>query len=327
MSSRASVLVIDDEPGMREMLSYELTLEGFEVETAESGMVAVEAIKRRRFDLAVTDLKMPGMDGLATVEALRSLDPDIEVIVATGYATVETAVACMKRGAYDYIEKPYDLARLKLLLERAMQKSYPEGVVAVYDAGRALLGTIEHADLVQLVLRVAQQFAGASAPPPPERVPVRDIVRECLVELGRDPRGCVGDVSTDLRPTAAALVSRGDLRAAVLNILSFLGSPGRRRSPGRRSLEIQTDMEDGRPAISIHDSTLLLSTEERRRIFDPRVDVSEMRRGRMRLDLGLALAYQLLRRNGAEIELSDGDGVGALWRIRLPIAPEEIEQR
>src|SRR5262252_7855803 len=105
MSSRASVLVIDDEPGVREMLCHELSQEGFEVEMAESGHAAVEAVKRRKFDLAVTDLRMPGMDGVATVEALRSLDSNIEVIVATAYASVETAVACMKRGAYDYIEK------------------------------------------------------------------------------------------------------------------------------------------------------------------------------------------------------------------------------
>jgi DNA-binding NtrC family response regulator len=124
MSARASVLVIDDERGIREMLRYELSQDGFDVEMAENGLAAVEAVKRRKFDLAITDLKMPGMDGVATVEALRSLDPKIEVIVATGYASVETAVACMKRGAYDYIQKPFDLTELKLLLERASQKSH-----------------------------------------------------------------------------------------------------------------------------------------------------------------------------------------------------------
>jgi DNA-binding NtrC family response regulator len=124
MSARASVLVIDDEQGIREMLCYELSQDGFEVEMAENGAAAMEAVKRRKFDLAITDLKMPGMDGVATVEALRSLDPKIEVIVATGYASVETAVACMKRGAYDYIEKPFDLTELKLLLDRASQKSH-----------------------------------------------------------------------------------------------------------------------------------------------------------------------------------------------------------
>jgi len=157
MSTRATVLIIDDEPGIREMLSYELSREGFEVETAESGLAAVQAVKRRKFDLAVTDLKMPGMDGAATVEALRSLDPDIEVIVATGYASVETAVACMKNGAYDYIQKPYDLIELTLLLERAMEKSHLQGVLAVYEASRALLETLKQSELLGIVVSLAQR--------------------------------------------------------------------------------------------------------------------------------------------------------------------------
>jgi|CXWL01.1.fsa_nt_gi CheY-like chemotaxis protein/signal transduction histidine kinase len=161
MTDKTTVLVIDDEPGIREMLSFELSQEGFEVETAESGMAAVAAVKRRKFDLAVTDLKMPGMDGSATVEALRAIDPDIEVIVATGYASVDTAVACMKRGAYDYINKPYDLVELKHLLERALQKSHLQGVVALYEASRALLATLKQSDLVTMVVKTAQQVLRA----------------------------------------------------------------------------------------------------------------------------------------------------------------------
>ena len=161
MRDKTTVLVVDDEPGIREMLSFELTQEGFEVETAESGMAAVAALRRRKFDLALTDLKMPGMDGTDTVEALRAVDPDIEVIVGTGYASVETAVACMKRGAYDYINKPYDLVELKMLLERALQKSHLQGVVALYEASRSLLSTLKRSDLVTMVVKTAQQVLRA----------------------------------------------------------------------------------------------------------------------------------------------------------------------
>jgi CheY-like chemotaxis protein len=158
--SRA-ILIVDDERGIREMLHYELSLEGFDVETADSGMAAIEALRRRRFDLAVTDLKMPGMDGVATVEALRAIDPDIAVIVATGYASVQTAVACMKKGAFDYITKPYDLDDLKRLLDRAMEKNHLQGVVALYDASRALLGTLAQADLIDLVVTLARSVLRA----------------------------------------------------------------------------------------------------------------------------------------------------------------------
>ncbi len=159
--TRATLLVVDDEPGIREMLSFELTQEGFDVETAEDGMAAVECVRRRKFDVTITDLKMPGMDGAATVEALRAVDPEMEVVVATGYASVETAVACMKRGAYDYIQKPYDLNELKLLLERAVQKSHLQGTVALYQASRALLATLQRGDLVRLVVQSAQKVLHA----------------------------------------------------------------------------------------------------------------------------------------------------------------------
>ena len=157
MKTRGSVLIVDDEPGLREMLAYELSQEGFEVEAAENGMAAVERLRKRKFDLAITDLKMPGMDGVATLDALRKIDPDIEVIVATGYATVETAVASLKLGAYDYIQKPYDLNDLKALIGRAMEKSHLQGVVALYEASRALLATLNPNNLVTLILELARR--------------------------------------------------------------------------------------------------------------------------------------------------------------------------
>lgn len=570
MSARATVLVVDDELGMREMLSYELSQEGFEVETAENGMAAVEAVKRRRFDLAVTDLKMPGLDGVATVEALRSLDPDLEVIVGTGYATVETAVACMKRGAYDYIQKPYDLAELKLLLDRAMQKSHLQGVVALYEASRALLGTLKHSELVQLVLGLAQrvlradhiglllwrdgtdQFAlhrsvGGVQPPAglflelgrsvagsgaplrvpsptatevpqgwdaagygsalvypltgkdrclgalallrregspayvqselqrgnvfanqlalsldnarlyedlegkvrelvatrdqliqaeklalaghlagavaheinnplafvranldalrdysstmgalwlaakgaalylrqlpgpeaieqarrlraaggdeertesmvrdiaevidetlegirriadlvagftrlaepaeaaaPERVPVGDLVDECLAALSQTqcPERRNRAVQREVPVDCETLACREDLRSAVLNILAYLCSPDLAgRSEGAVHLTVRE--EAGRPLLLISDASLHLSPEERGRLFDPRVEV-DTRQGRtMRLNLSLALAHQLLSRNGAQISVEGSERDGVRFLITLPAA-------
>ncbi|HEY3357437.1 MAG TPA: response regulator [Polyangia bacterium] len=114
-----SLLVVDDEPGICEMLAFGLDPEGYAVTTARSGEEAVALCRQRAFELAITDFKMPGMDGAQTVEALKRLDPTLEIIVATGYGSVETAVACMRHGAFDYIAKPFDLDRLIALLERA----------------------------------------------------------------------------------------------------------------------------------------------------------------------------------------------------------------
>jgi CheY-like chemotaxis protein len=134
-----SVLVIDDEPDMREMLAFSLPSNEFEVVTADGGRSAVELLATRRFDVAITDLKMPGMSGVETVAALRELDPDMEVIVATGYASLETALACMKQGAYDYIRKPYDIAELRHLILRAVEKRRLRSLVPLYEVSCALL--------------------------------------------------------------------------------------------------------------------------------------------------------------------------------------------
>lgn len=121
MSTRATVLIIDDEADIRDVLAFELEHEGFDAVTAESGERALEVMRERRFDLAITDLKMPGMDGIATLEGLKSIDPKIRVLIATGYASQETRVACAARGAAGYIQKPFDLEEIVTAVHRALE--------------------------------------------------------------------------------------------------------------------------------------------------------------------------------------------------------------
>jgi DNA-binding response OmpR family regulator len=115
------MLVIDDEKGLRDMLVYGLTQRGYAVSTAENGREAVEKAKNDSFDLALCDLMMPEMGGIETLQHLKELNPMIEVIMVTGYATLETAVESMKHGAYDYIAKPYELDHLCRIFERALE--------------------------------------------------------------------------------------------------------------------------------------------------------------------------------------------------------------
>lgn len=159
--SRATVLVIDDEPDMRDMLAFELSREGFEVVVADGGAAATAVLKARRCDLAITDLRMPGMNGVETLAALKTIDPEIEVIVATGYATVGTAVECMKLGAYDYIQKPYDLRQLRLTLEHALERRALSHSASLHEAGRVLSTTLDSRELIELVLRVARTTLAA----------------------------------------------------------------------------------------------------------------------------------------------------------------------
>jgi DNA-binding NtrC family response regulator len=119
---RGRVLVVDDEEDLREMLAFVLSGAGFEVLTADSGLSAVELAKEHRFDLAISDLKMPGMNGVETLTALKQIDASMEVIIVTGYASEETAVECLKRGAYGYLRKPFELDELHALVDRAVER-------------------------------------------------------------------------------------------------------------------------------------------------------------------------------------------------------------
>jgi DNA-binding NtrC family response regulator len=119
-ATRAKVLLIDDEPDMLRMLAFVLSLEGVDITTVRSGDEAVASFRAESFDVAVTDLKMPGMNGFDTLRALKSIDPSIQIIVATGYATKETAGQCRAHGAYGLIRKPFDVNELKALVERAL---------------------------------------------------------------------------------------------------------------------------------------------------------------------------------------------------------------
>ena len=119
----ARILVIDDESGIRELLSQELKLAGYQVSTAANGTQALEQIRAEKFQLAICDINMPDMGGLDVLEAIRQTQPEMEVLMMTGYGTVETAVAAMKKGAYDFIQKPFDLGELLALVEKCLEKS------------------------------------------------------------------------------------------------------------------------------------------------------------------------------------------------------------
>ncbi len=117
----ANVLVIDDDAAVCRTLGSLLTAEGHKVATAQSGKDAVKLLQSRQFDVALTDLLMPEMDGLETMEALKDLDPDLEVIVLTGHAALRVATEALKRGACDYLQKPVSLLELVAAVERAVE--------------------------------------------------------------------------------------------------------------------------------------------------------------------------------------------------------------
>src|SRR5688572_29005181 len=121
----AHVLIVDDEAGIRTLLTDILADQGLEITQAASGDEAADLLDRRGFDVVITDLKMPGRDGLALLQKIRVDQPETQVIVLTAHGTVETAVGAMKAGAFDYLQKPLGSpAELRVLVNRAVERRH-----------------------------------------------------------------------------------------------------------------------------------------------------------------------------------------------------------
>jgi two-component system, NtrC family, response regulator HydG len=108
VSGKANLLIVDDELIVRDSLAKWFREEGYDVSTAESAHQALSLLAERRFDLALLDIKMPGTDGVELQRRMKEVAPETIAIIMTGYASVETAVAALKNGAYDYVTKPFD---------------------------------------------------------------------------------------------------------------------------------------------------------------------------------------------------------------------------
>ncbi len=117
------ILVIDDERSIRNTLKDILEFEKYQVELAEDGFKALELLKTNDFDVILCDIKMPGMDGIEVLQKVEELKPDTPVVMISGHGNIDTAVESIKKGAFDFIEKPLDLNRLLITLRNAMDKS------------------------------------------------------------------------------------------------------------------------------------------------------------------------------------------------------------
>ncbi|MFN2447733.1 MAG: sigma-54-dependent transcriptional regulator [Vicinamibacterales bacterium] len=118
----ASILIVDDEPGVRSSLSGVLRDEGFEVEAVASGEECLERAARGSYDVILLDIWLPGMDGLATLQRLRERKVDAQVVIISGHGNIESAVRAIKMGAYDFVEKPLSLEKTVLGVRNALRQ-------------------------------------------------------------------------------------------------------------------------------------------------------------------------------------------------------------
>ena len=145
MRRTGSVLVIDDEEIMREILETLLTREGYDVRLASSGAEGLDLARSLPFDAAIVDVMMPGIDGITTLDELKKIDDELPVLMITAFASVETAISAMKRGAFDYITKPFKNDEVLVVVRNALER-------------RQLVA--ENTALKQHLQAQAQNFAG-----------------------------------------------------------------------------------------------------------------------------------------------------------------------
>lgn len=118
------ILVVDDDQRMRQLMGEILTEEGYEVTSVGDGREALLLLKEKEFDVLVTDLKMPYVDGIELLAFARKVQPDCPVVMVTAHGTVESAIEAMKKGAYDYLQKPFEPDELQLLVARAVERRW-----------------------------------------------------------------------------------------------------------------------------------------------------------------------------------------------------------
>jgi response regulator RpfG family c-di-GMP phosphodiesterase len=200
------VLVVDDEKVIREILADFLTLEGFSVRTAEDGAAAVEELAAGPYDLVISDLKMPNMGGIELLEHINRTMPDVITVIMTGFGTVETAIDAMKRGAYDYVLKPFRIEEVVHIIQRGLEKRRLSAenlrlreALSLYKVTEAIAASLSLDEVLQTVGEMG----------------VHDLAADLVVVLLRDAEGRWFE---RYRRSGAALADAAELAAGPLEV-------------------------------------------------------------------------------------------------------------
>jgi two-component system, NtrC family, sensor kinase len=186
--AEARILVVDDELGMRDLLNFELSCAGHEVRVAKDGKEALDALQRDEYDVIVSDVSMPGMSGIDLLGKTREVSPDTEVVMMTGFATMEVAIEALRRGAFDLIQKPLEVCALIRTIARAVERKELRSSSALAKTSQAILSSKNPSRLPELIVETAIKVMGAD----------RVILR--LAEDGETPQASTfGTIQTDAR--------------------------------------------------------------------------------------------------------------------------------
>lgn len=154
------ILVMEDDLNVAKGLEMVLSEEGFEVNLAGTGELAMEAFRQKRFDLLVADLRLPDIDGMEVIRQVKSLKPQTEVIVITGYGTAANAVEAMKLGVHDFLPKPFTEDQIKAAIDEALRQQEEKSAVAeVKKAETAEEKLIQKREVLQVLNRASEDPA------------------------------------------------------------------------------------------------------------------------------------------------------------------------
>lgn len=149
-----SILIVDDDEGLLSVLKNLFTDEGISVFTCSNGTEGIAKCRTQPFDLVITDIMMPGASGLEVLAEVRRIDPNLLVILITGYASLETAIQAIREGAYDYITKPFTLEEIRIAVRNALER------VRLTRENRVLVQKLQEADEQ---LRLVREIMGSKA--------------------------------------------------------------------------------------------------------------------------------------------------------------------
>lgn len=154
---RARILIIDDSPFIHDTLREILEPEGYDLRSAFDGESAQQLIRQSRFPVVFCDLMLPKMSGLEALRSIKAACPETEVIMITGHGTVDSAVAAMKEGAYDFIQKPLKFKEIQAVVEKALDKSRLRAIAAIYESGQAVFKSLSLDQLLPITVHLAAE--------------------------------------------------------------------------------------------------------------------------------------------------------------------------